>query len=179
MRDDLDTLVLDADLLETVLGSTDPGKKAGEITIKLTARLRKHASNPRYKALAERLEDLKNRHEQGLLLSIDFLKELLELAKDVVRLDRVTPPEEEIDTGKAALTQLFEEAKNGETPVMVKRVIDDIDEIVRAVWFEGWQNTHAGEREIKQAARKTLFKYRLHLDPELFERDFKYIREYY
>ena len=38
----------------------------------------------------ERLEDLKNRHQQGLLVSIDFLKELLELAKDVVKLDRET-----------------------------------------------------------------------------------------
>ena len=27
---------------------------------------------------------------------------------------------------------------------MVKRVVDDIDEIVRAVRFDGWQATHAG-----------------------------------
>ncbi|AWX93248.1 hypothetical protein DPM13_09295 [Paracoccus mutanolyticus] len=47
--------------------------------------LRKHAGNPKFKALGERLEDLKNRHQQGLLLSIDFLKELLALAKDVVK----------------------------------------------------------------------------------------------
>jgi type I restriction enzyme R subunit len=179
VRDDLDTLVLDADLLETVLGEADPGKKAREITIKLTARLRKHAGNPKYKALAERLEDLKNRHEHGNLASIDFLKELLELAKDVVRMERETPPEEEIDRGKAALTQLFEEAKNGETPVMVQRVVDDIDEIVRAVRFDGWQNTHAGEREVKQALRKTLFKYKLHQDAALFEKAYGYIREYY
>jgi len=53
VRDDLDTLVLDADLLAAVLGTADPTKKAKEITIKLTARLRKHAGNPIYKALAE------------------------------------------------------------------------------------------------------------------------------
>jgi type I restriction enzyme R subunit len=41
------------------------------------------------------------------------------------------PAEEEIDRGKAALTELFEEAKNGDTPVMVARIVDDIDEIVR------------------------------------------------
>ncbi len=179
VRDDLDTLVLDAELLEAVLGASDPSKKAKEITIKLTARLRKHAGNPKYKALAERLEDLKNRHEQGLLVSIDFLKELLELAKDVVRLERETPVEEEIDQGKAALTQLFEEARNGETPVMVQRVVDDIDEIVRQVRFDGWQDTHAGEREVKIALRKTLFKYKLHQDNELFNRAYGYIREYY
>ncbi len=179
VRDDLDTLVLDADLLQAVLGDSDPEKKGREISIKLTARLRKHSGNPKYKALAERLEDLKNRHEQGLLVSIDFLKALLDLAKDVVRLERETPAAEEIDRGKAALTQLFEEAKNGSTPVMVKRVVDDIDEIVRAVRFDGWQNTHAGEREVKIALRKTLFKYKLHQDNGLFERAYGYIKEYY
>ncbi|MCG8039966.1 MAG: HsdR family type I site-specific deoxyribonuclease [Candidatus Thiodiazotropha endolucinida] len=179
VRDDLDTLVLDVDLLEAVLGDPDPKKKAKEITIKLTARLRKHAGNPKYKALAERLEDLKNRHEHGLLVSIDFLKALLDLAKDVVKLEREMPIEEEIDRGKAALTELFEEAKNGETPVMVKRIVDDIDEIVRQVRFDGWQNTHAGEREVKIALRKTLFKYKLHQDTELFDRAYGYIREYY
>lgn len=76
VRDDLNTLVLDADLLDAVLGAPDPTKNAKEVTIKLTARLRKHAKNLKFKALAERLEDLKNRHEQGLLVSIDFLKEL-------------------------------------------------------------------------------------------------------
>ena len=179
VRDDLDTLVLDAELLEAVLGNPDPEKKAKEISVKLAGRLRKHAGNPKFKALGERLEDLKNRHQQGLLLSIDFLKELLALAKDVVKTERETPEEEDIDRGKAALTELFEEARNGDTPVMVKRVVDDIDEIVRAVRFDGWQATHAGEREVKKALRQTLFRYKLHQDAELFEKAYGYIREYY
>ena len=179
VRDDLDTLVVDADLLEAVLGDPDPEKKAKEISVKLTARLRKHLGNPIFKALAERLEDLKRRHEQGLLVSIDFLKALLELAKDVVKTERETPVEEEIDRGKAALTELFEEAKNGDTPVMVHRIVDDIDAIVRQVRFDGWQATHAGEREVKKALRQTLFKYKLHQDADLFERAYGYIREYY
>ena len=29
--------------------------------------------------------------------------------------------------------------------------MNDIDEIVRHVRFEGWQNTHTGEREVKKA----------------------------
>ena len=179
VRDDLETLVLDAELLEAALRDPDPEKKAKEIAVKLTGRLRKHAGNPKYKALAERLEDLKKRHEQGLLLSIEFLKELLELAKDVVKTERETPIEEDIDRGKAALTELFEEARGGDTPVMVRRIVDDIDEIVRAVRFDGWQATHAGEREVKKALRRTLFKYKLHQDAELFERAYGYIREYY
>ena len=179
VRDDLDTLILDAYLLEAVLGSPDPEKKAKEIVVKLTGRLRKHAGNPKYKALAERLEYLKNRHQQGLLVSIEFLKALLELARDVVKMERETPVEEDIDRGKAALTELFEEAKHGDTPIMVRRIVDDIDEIVRAVRFDGWQATHAGEREVKKALRRTLFKYKLHQDAELFDRAYGYIREYY
>jgi type I restriction enzyme R subunit len=84
IRDDLDTLVLDADLPEAVLGAPDPRGKAKEIEIKVARRLRKRMHDPRFKALSERLEALKERHEQGLLLSIDFLKALLELARDVV-----------------------------------------------------------------------------------------------
>ncbi|WP_091741905.1 type I restriction endonuclease subunit R [Phenylobacterium immobile] len=179
VRDDLDTLVLDADLLEAVLGNPDPEKKAKEISIKLTGRLRKHAGNPIFKALSERLEDLKNRHQQGLLLSVEFLKELLALAREVVQAERETPEEEEIDRGKAALTALFEEVQNGDTPVMVKRIVDDIDEIVRAVRFDGWQATHAGEREVKKALRQTLFRYKLHQDADLFEKAYGYVREYY
>ena len=60
---------------------------------------------------------------------------------------------------------------------MVKRVVDDIDEIVRAVRFDGWQ--HTGEREVKIALRKTLFKYKLHQDTDLFERAYGYIRGNY
>lgn len=179
VRDDLDTLVLDADLLEAVLGTPDPDKKAKEIEIKVARRLRKHLHDPRFKALGERLEELKKRHEQGLLVSIEFLKALLDLARDVVEAERTAVPIEKEERGKAALTELFEEAKNDQTPIMVERVVNDIDEIVRYVRFDGWQNTHAGEREVKLALRKTLFKYKLHQDQELFDRAYSYIRQYY
>jgi type I restriction enzyme R subunit len=179
VQDDLETLVLDADLLEAVLGAPDIGKKAKEIEIKVMRRLRKHMHDPRFKELAERLEDLKNRHEQGLLTSVEFLKELLNLAKDVVGTEQASPPIEEEDRGKAALTELFEEARNSDTPIMVERVVNDIDEIVRIVRFDGWQNTHAGEREVKMALRKTLFKYKLHQDDELFGKAYTYIATYY
>ena len=54
------------------------------------------------------------------------------------------------------------EAKTAETPIIVERVVTDIDEIVRLVRFLGWQGTLSGEREVKKALRKTLFHYRLH-----------------
>ena len=100
-----------------------PRKKSKEIEIKVAKRLRKHLHDPRFKALAERLEDLKNRHEQGLLVSIEFLRELLSLAQNVVAAENVTTPLDDEEPGKAALTKLFEGAKNGDTPIMVDRVV--------------------------------------------------------
>jgi type I restriction enzyme, R subunit len=178
IRDDLDTLVLDADLLEAVLSNPDP-KKAKEIEIKLKRRLRKHQGNPKFKDLSERLDALKERFESGQINSVDFLKQLLQIAKETLQAERETPPEEDEDRGKAALTALFNEVKTPETPIIVERVVADIDEIVRLVRFPGWQGTQAGEREVKKALRKALFKYKLHADEELFEKAFSYIRQYY
>jgi type I restriction enzyme R subunit len=179
VRDDLEEIVLDADLLEAVLGTPDPGTKAKEIQIKVAERLRKHMGNPRYRKLSERLEALKERHEQGQLHSVEFLKQLLDLARELVDLENETPPEEDEDRGKAALTALFEEVRNEETPIAVERVVNDIDEIVRYVRFEGWQSTSAGERDVRKALRKTLFKYKLHQDAELFDKAYGYIKQYY
>lgn len=178
VRDDLDTLVLDADLLEAVLSNPDP-KKAKEIEIKLKRRLRGHEGNPKFKALSERLDALKDRFESGQINSVEFLKTLLEIAKETLQAEKEVPPEEDEDRGKAALTELFIEVKTDETPIMVERVVTDIDEIVRLVRFPGWQGTQAGEREVKKALRKALFKYKLHADEELFEKAYSYIRQYY
>ncbi|WFP49279.1 HsdR family type I site-specific deoxyribonuclease [Methylomonas sp. EFPC3] len=178
VRDDLDTLVLDADLLEAVLSNPDP-KKVKQIEIKVARRLRNHLGNPKFKELSERLDALRDRFENGVLNSVEFLKQLLQIAQEVLQAEKETPPEEEEDRGKSALTELFNEVKTAETPIIVERVVADIDEIVRLVRFPGWQNTLAGEREVKKALRKSLFKYKLHADEELFEKAYSYIRQYY
>ena len=179
VRDDLEEIFLDAELLEAVLDTDDPERKAKEIQIKVSRRLRKHMGDPRFKKLSERLEKLKEQHEAGQLMSISFLKALLDLARDVVNAEKDVPQEEDEDQGIAALTALFEEVRNEETPIMVERVVADIDEIVRLVRFDGWQATSAGEREVRKALRKTLFKYKLHQDKELFEKAYGYVKEYY
>jgi type I restriction enzyme, R subunit len=181
VRDDLDEIVLDAELLEAVLDTDNPERKAKEIQIKVSRRLRKHMGDPRFKKLSERLEKLKEQHEAGQLLSIAFLKALLDLARDVVNAEKDTPQDAmaDEDRGLAALTALFEEVRNADTPIIVERVVADIDEIVRLVRFDGWQATSAGEREVRKALRKTLFKYKLHQDKELFEKAYGYVREYY
>lgn len=183
IRDDLDRIIVDAELLEEMLGKGDPRKKAKEIEIKLADRLRKRSSEPKFKALAERLEVLKEKHEKGLLASVDFLKALLTLAKDTVaaekEADEQTPAPEDADRGKAALTALFEEVRTKKTPIIVARVVTDIDAIVKPVRFDGWQRSSAGERDVKQALRKALLQYQLHKDQELFDRAYGYIKQYY
>jgi hypothetical protein len=101
------------------------------------------------------VEELRERQLQGQLTSIEFLKGLLELARDVVEAEQEVVPEEEIDRGKAALTELFESARSETTPIVVERVVDDIDEIVRVVRFDGRQQTSAGERDVKRALSET------------------------
>jgi type I restriction enzyme R subunit len=178
VRDDLETLVMDAAVLEELL--EDPDRNIVEVEIKISGRLRKHGGDPKFVALSERLENLRLKHEQGLLASLDFLKQLIDLAKDVVEAEKEAPPAEaKEDEAKAALTELFEDARNGETPVIVERVVADIDEIVRQVRFPGWQQTEAGEREVKKALRRSLLKYKLHADQDLFDRAYAYIVQYY
>ncbi|MDD4073645.1 MAG: HsdR family type I site-specific deoxyribonuclease, partial [Desulfobacterales bacterium] len=179
VRDDLETLVMDAEVLEGLLDPKDPDKKSREIEIKLIARLRKHMDNPKFIALGERLEKLKEKHEQGLLHSLDFLKQLLELAREVVEAERKVEPENEQVKAKTALTELFSEVKGEKTPAIVERIVTDIDEIVRLVRFPGWQNTKAGEREVQKGLRKVIYvKYQIK-DQDLFDKAYEYIRQYY
>ena len=180
VRDDLETLVLDADLLEAVLGDAGSRQEGqGDRDQGLAAPAQARGHDPRFKELGERLEALKERHEQGLLVSVEFLKELLELATDVVAAENAADADRGRRPRQGGAHRALREARNEETPIIVERVVDDIDEIVRVVRFAGWQNTHAGEREVKKALRKTLFKYKLHQDQELFDRAYGYIRQYY
>ena len=179
VRDDLDTLVMDAEVLEGLLDAKDKEKVSRELEIKLVARLRRHQGNPIFVALGDRLEKLKERHEQGLLHSLDFLKELLTLAKEVVQAEKQVDSVDEQAKARAALTELFAEVKNGRTPIVVERIVTDIDEIVRLVRFPGWQSTKAGEREVQKALRKVIYvKYQVK-DQDLFDNAFGYIRQYY
>ena len=179
VRDDIDALVLDAEVLDSILKDANPEKKAREVEIRLVARLRKHAGNPKFKELGERLEQIRERHEQGLLSSLEFLKAILEIARDTVEAEKQAEPEEKQDQALAALTELFNEVKTKNTHVIVERIVADIDAIVKQVRFDGWQTTTQGEREVQQALRRALLKYRLHTDQELFGKAYGYIRQYY
>jgi hypothetical protein len=140
----LDALIMDADLIEAV---EEAKGRARRIAMQLVARLRHHVGDPKFVELGQRLEKLKERQE-GLDDSRKFLKEILKLARDVVQAEKETPPEVVQDQGIAALTELFEEIRNDKTPIVVEKIVADIDDIVRIVRFDGWQGSspNVGER---------------------------------
>lgn len=150
-----------------------------KVEIDLVAKIQKHGNDPKFKKLGEKLEELRERHEQGLITSIEFLKLLLGLAKEAARAEKEVVPEEEIDRGKAALTELLNGLRNNKTPVIVERIVNDIDDIVKIVRFDGWQKTTTGKNEVKKALRSVVWiKYKIK-DKEVFDKAYSYIEAYY
>ncbi|MDL2292512.1 HsdR family type I site-specific deoxyribonuclease [Acholeplasma sp. OttesenSCG-928-E16] len=180
VHDEEDVLSLDADMIDKFINKTGGSERATKkIEINLVAKILEHNSNPRFVKLGEKLEELRAKHEQGLLTSMEFLKMLLELAKEAAQAEKEIVPEEELDKGKAALTELFNGVKNRATPIIVERIVKDIDDIVRVVRFDGWQNTTAGKQEVKKALRSVVWiKYKIK-DIEVFDKAYKYIEQYY
>jgi len=174
----LDEFVLDADVIEDIFNNPDP-KNAKVLEKILVKRFKKHAGNPKFKKLSERLEALRDKAEQGLITSIEFVKELCKIAADTVQAEKELFQELQEKTPKTALTELFLELKTDQTPAVVERIVTDIDAIVRAVRFPGWQSSSGGERDIKKHLRKILWtKYKIK-DQQLFQRAYAYIKEYY
>jgi type I restriction enzyme R subunit len=174
----LEEYILDADVIEEIFNNPDPknAKKLQKILIK---RFERYPGNPAFKKLSERLEELRNRAEQGLITSIEFVKELCKLAKETLQAEKEMEQLIKEKTPQAALTELFLEIKTDQTPAVVERIVEDIDAIVRVVRFPGWQKSVAGEREVQRSLRRTLLKYKLHKDQALFDRAYGYIKEYY
>lgn len=178
LHDDLEEFIMDADVIDDLFNNPDP-KKIKVLEKELIRRFKRRQGNPKFKALSERLEELRDRAEQGLISSIEFIKELCKLAKETLEAERELLTEIEKKSAKEALTDLFLELKTDQTPAIVERIVNDIDDIVKIVRFVGWQNTTSGEREVQRSLRKTLLKYKLHKDQDLFERAYAYIKQYY
>ena len=177
---DMDIIALDADLIDEFLEKQkDLKKTTKKVEINLVAKIMKHTKDPKFIKLGEKLETLREKHEQGLLTSIEFLKLLLELAKEAAQAEKEVVPEEEVDRGIAALTELFNGLKSRSTPVIVERIVADIDSIVKIVRFDGWQSTTAGKQEVKKALRSVVWiKYKIK-DKDVFDKAYNYIEQYY
>ncbi|MEC0305735.1 HsdR family type I site-specific deoxyribonuclease [Paenibacillus lautus] len=180
VHDDMEILTMDADLIdEFIKKQKDLRKTTIKVEIDLVAKIRKHSNDVKFVKLGEKLENLRERHEQGLITSIEFLKLLLELAREAAEAEKEVVPEEEVDKGKAALTELFDGVKNSKTPIIVERIVNDIDDIVKIVRFDGWQGTTAGKQEVKKALRSVVWvKYKIK-DKEVFDKAYQYIEQYY
>ncbi len=175
---DMEEMILDADLIDELMNKKDP-KEAERVMKLLISRLHKNGSNPIFKKLSERLEALRDKAEKGLINSIEFIKELCQIAKETLQAEKQSEPIEVQKNAKAALTELFLELKTDTTPAIVERIVNDIDEIVRVVRFDGWQYSTTGLKLVAKELRKVLWiKYQIK-DEELYNKAYEYIKEYY
>lgn len=198
-RTGLEEVVLDAGTVEAIqqLGfdfpeaDERPGPPtAEEVLDSVAARLaRKLAGKPHpvYESLARRLDDLRQAKLAEASASVEFLKRLLELAREVVQAERAEA-EGQLDEyaesllpdpNLGALTQIFLEFKPDATPEILERIVSDIDTIVRSVRFSGWQTSQPGDREVRKQLRLILTKYGLPMTGPLFDRAYAYVAQHY
>lgn len=161
---------------------------------RIAARLSSDPDNPKYKSLATRLDQLRQMQLVEAADSVEFLKKLLEVAKDAVAADREDAEAAAEGTGEArtngqlgllpeqrrgALTQIFNEYKPDVTPDIVENVVLEIDAVVSAARFTNWQTSREGTRLVKTEIRRALKKFGLPATNGLFDRAYDYVAEHY
>lgn len=179
----LEDLVVDADVIDTVLNDIKKAqKKALEVEKMLKLRLGEHKGDPNYKKFADKLDELRKRMEENLITSIDFLRELLATAKEILQEEqRLEQSEDKRAQARAALTELFESVRTAETPIIVERVVNDIDENVVAIVrkFKDAFKSVTARREIKKKLRSILWVNYQIKDQDVFDKAYNYIEMYY
>jgi type I restriction enzyme R subunit len=154
------------------------------IETRLQTKLAGGTAHPVWRSLSERLEDLRRAKIESAAASVEFLKQLLELAKDMVVAEKA---DEEghldeikvIDPDRGALTQILEEYAPPDTPVIIENVVEQVDAIVRPVRHSGWQTSQPGDREVRRQLRLVLKNNGLPPQGALFDRAYAYVREHY
>lgn len=175
---DLDSLAVDAELLASILARNEPERLAA-IESKLAALLRRRRNKPAFAAIGWRFETLKRRHHRGKLAGFELLARLLELARELAEAEKGVSPREVQKEDKAALSKLFKEVRGDLRPARVRLIVDEIDRDVRFIRFRGWQQSFEGEHTVIKSLRMILCKYNLNHEHKLFDRVYKYIKEYY
>lgn len=178
-QDGVETIVLDAETIADLMHGRRTGVTPQEIERQITARIARHLNNPVFVELGKRLNELRERYAAVQQSSLDFLRELLELARDTVAAEKAINEVPREERGKAALSELFEAVKTEETPIIVENIVSRIDEVVRAVRFEGWQSTIGGDQEVRKALRQVLYLQFKIRDNDVFEKALGYVKEYY
>jgi type I restriction enzyme R subunit len=181
----IEDLVVDSRIIDECIN--DPRKRDRTITeIKKMLKLRlgnsKHAGSKEFKQLTEKLKELQERLRQQQIDSIQFLKDLLALAKETLETEaKLEQPIDRRQQARDALTELFESIKTPQTPIVVENVVNDIDtqvvDIVRR--FNNAFKTVSGQQEVRKMLRSILWlKYKIK-DNEVFEKAYKYVEMYY
>ncbi len=179
----LEDLVVDSDIINAVLeDEKKTQKKIVEVEKMLRIRLGDHKNEPKFKRFAEKLDELRERMEQNLITSIDFLKGLLNMARELLEAEKeIDKPQDKREQARSALTELFESIKTEETPFIVEQVVNDIDNEVVAIvrQFSNAFQSYTARQEIKKKLRSILWvKYKIK-DNDVFEKAYSYIEMYY
>jgi type I restriction enzyme, R subunit len=195
--DKLENVAMDAEVLEALRDNGlfperpkagQPAPTALEVLQRLEERIKARIAGSDglkvWKSLAERLELLRLSRISNAAESVEFLRHLLELAKDLLEAERADDEGrideiKVLDPRKGALTQIFEEFKPQGVPLVIETVVEQVDSLVQPVRGTGWQTSHPGDRTIRQELRLILRNSGLPPAGELFDRAYAYIRENY
>jgi type I restriction enzyme R subunit len=195
--DKLDNVAMDAEVLEALRDNGlfpeppkigQPAPTAIEVLQRLEERIQARIAGTNglkiWKSLAERLELLRLSRISSAAESVEFLRHLLELAKDLLEAERADDEGriheiKVVDPRKGALTQIFEEFKPHGVPLVIETVVERVDSLVQPVRGTGWQTSHPGDRTVRQELRLILKSSGLPPAGELFDRAYAYIRENY
>jgi type I restriction enzyme R subunit len=195
--DKLESVAMDADVLEALRDNglfPEPPKKgqpapsALEVLQRLEGRIQARIAGTDgmkvWKSLSERLELLRLSRISSAAESVEFLRYLLELARDLLEAERADDDGrideiKVVDPRKGALTQIFEEFKPEGVPLVIETVVEQVDALVQPVRGTGWQTSHPGDRSVRQELRLILKNSGLPPAGELFDRAYAYIRENY
>ncbi|MGR6900394.1 HsdR family type I site-specific deoxyribonuclease [Glutamicibacter sp. V16R2B1] len=165
---------------------------AEEVLDTIASRLKKrlqgaNGSHPAYQSIAERLDRLREQQVTKAKEGIDLLKAVLEIATDLTAAEKAEDaagrPGLDLlpDPNIGALTQIFREYKPEGTPVVLDKVVVDIDQVVKEASrdWENWARTRNGDRQVRGAIRKVLKHYSLPIQGDLFDKAYKYVSENY
>ncbi len=193
----LEKVAMDAGLLEAIkdltlfpvpTGAGDKGPTALDVMQRLEERIQKRFGDPEtdkiWRSLSERLELLRLSRIAGAAESVEFLKKLLTLAKDLIEAERADDEGrisdiKVVDPRKGALSQIFQEYKPQDVPVVIETVVDKVDALVQPVRGTGWQTSHPGDRTVRLELRRILRDSGLPHQGDLFDHAYDYIRENY
>ena len=130
--------------------------------------------------LGKRLNALREKYADIQQSSLDFLRELLELARDTVAAEKADRRDTPRGAGQGRADRTVRGPQDRRAPRSSSRTSSTGSTRSSAgVRFEGWQSTIRGDQEVRKALRKTLYVQFKIRDNDVFEKALGYVREYY